>query len=430
MTAVAAPPALPDDGHIAMRVRIGVIGHRRLADEAAVRREVRALLRVVADAFASTETTEVRFTLLSSLAEGADRLVVSEATATLAPRVVELTAVLPLAADDYAADFTSDASRAEFRAYLDSATTVVATPAVPGGGREAAYLRAGRDVVDRSDLLIALWDGRPAHGVGGTADIVAYARDTGVAVLTVPTANASRPLPAADGGRLPRHGPRRLERARDGLERLRVYNSRDSALPRLERRLRAQRPWRSEIADPPARELFVSVSDWVLPRFARAELWARRAQRRYHFVVDSLFALAAIAVAAVAWQISFQPERPRLALFETVSLVLLVFAFGIGRRLRLHEAWIGYRSLAEAFRSALFIATIAAEPKSGSPTAAFRDEPWFQRAFSEAWAARPAVSPSTVMSPRCAVCSSTRGSATRSPITTPRPNTRSAVTEQ
>jgi hypothetical protein len=40
---------------------------------------------------------------------------------------------------------------------------------------EEAYRRAGERVADLSDLLVAVWDGKPAHGIGGTADIVRYA---------------------------------------------------------------------------------------------------------------------------------------------------------------------------------------------------------------------------------------------------------------
>ncbi|MEO5877101.1 MAG: hypothetical protein ABIQ26_19070, partial [Streptosporangiaceae bacterium] len=47
---------------------------------------------------------------------------------------------------------------------------------------DEAYLVAGHRVVKRSDLLLAVWDGRPAGGLGGTADIVAYARDRGTEV--------------------------------------------------------------------------------------------------------------------------------------------------------------------------------------------------------------------------------------------------------
>jgi len=34
-------------------------------------------------------------------------------------------------------------------------------------------------VVDLADLLIAVWDGKPARGPGGTADVVAYAASAG-----------------------------------------------------------------------------------------------------------------------------------------------------------------------------------------------------------------------------------------------------------
>lgn len=40
---------------------------------------------------------------------------------------------------------------------------------------EVAYYEAGQLIVDRSDLLIAVWDGQPAAGLGGTGDVVAYA---------------------------------------------------------------------------------------------------------------------------------------------------------------------------------------------------------------------------------------------------------------
>lgn len=41
---------------------------------------------------------------------------------------------------------------------------------------EESYLEAGKRVVNLSDLLIAVWDGKPAKGLGGTADVVKYAR--------------------------------------------------------------------------------------------------------------------------------------------------------------------------------------------------------------------------------------------------------------
>ena len=43
--------------------------------------------------------------------------------------------------------------------------------------RVEAYEQAGQYVADHCDVLVALWDGRPATGRGGTEEIVQYARE-------------------------------------------------------------------------------------------------------------------------------------------------------------------------------------------------------------------------------------------------------------
>ncbi|GAB3213491.1 hypothetical protein ACQEU5_18500 [Marinactinospora thermotolerans] len=48
-----------------------------------------------------------------------------------------------------------------------------------------AHLAAGRLLVDECDELVAVWDGEPARGPGGTADVVAYARERERPVLVI-----------------------------------------------------------------------------------------------------------------------------------------------------------------------------------------------------------------------------------------------------
>jgi len=104
--------------------------------------------------------------------------------------------VLPLTIDDYLEDFETSESRHEFRTLLaKSAEPVflrsrsIATDA--GSAREAAELRraayenVGRYVVDHCDLLLALWDGQPGRGRGGTKEIIDYAIAQGRAVLRI-----------------------------------------------------------------------------------------------------------------------------------------------------------------------------------------------------------------------------------------------------
>ncbi len=44
---------------------------------------------------------------------------------------------------------------------------------------EEAFYAAGRRVVDLCQRLLVVWDGQPARGLGGTADVVAYACQQG-----------------------------------------------------------------------------------------------------------------------------------------------------------------------------------------------------------------------------------------------------------
>jgi hypothetical protein len=102
---------------------------------------------------------------VTSLAVGADQLI--------ARLVLEgggaLHAVLPFA--DIERSFSPENLPA-YRELVQKATIeVLETP----GTDEDAYLAAGLRVVDLSDIMLAVWNGRPAKGKGGTADVVAYA---------------------------------------------------------------------------------------------------------------------------------------------------------------------------------------------------------------------------------------------------------------
>jgi hypothetical protein len=61
-----------------------------------------------------------------------------------------------------------------------------------GESTEQAHMDAGKIVVDRSSVLVAVWDGKPSRGLGGTADVVAYARQRGVPVTVIWPEGATR----------------------------------------------------------------------------------------------------------------------------------------------------------------------------------------------------------------------------------------------
>jgi hypothetical protein len=157
------------------RVRIGVTGHRRFDDHALAREMTSHVLdRLLPDGNPVT--------VVSSLAEGGDRLV---AELCLARSGSELHVVLPLRRDDYLRDFSAAESRHEFDALMARAESVEVVEQRAGDTREDAYQRAGRAVVDAVDVVVALWDGASSRGQGGTAEIIQYALDRDVLVEVV-----------------------------------------------------------------------------------------------------------------------------------------------------------------------------------------------------------------------------------------------------
>jgi hypothetical protein len=127
---------------------------------------------------------------VSPLAEGADQL-----GATVALELgYRLQAILPLPPDDYRTDFDA-AGLAGFDALLRRADTILELPP-QNGGRSESYALAGRATIEHSDVLIALWDGEPARGVGGTAEVVSLALQSDIPVihLTIPSEEPGRIL--------------------------------------------------------------------------------------------------------------------------------------------------------------------------------------------------------------------------------------------
>lgn len=104
---------------------------------------------------------------MTSLADGADQVV--------AARLMGLGAGLEVVVPSrgYESAFGTGQARAAYRTLLAQARRVIRLPfPVPS---EEAFLAAGLVVVDHCDELVAVWDGLPARGAGGTADVVAYA---------------------------------------------------------------------------------------------------------------------------------------------------------------------------------------------------------------------------------------------------------------
>lgn len=366
------------------RVRIGVTGHRRLDDEARIAAEVRRVVPRIRELVPASPSTPVAFTVVSALAEGADRLVARELTRD---DRADLEVALPLPAEDYRRDFATEDSRREFDELLGRATMVTEGP--PSKTRKEAYERVGRYVVDRSDVLIAIWDGEPSKGPGGTARVVDYARE--------------RPGPAPLFWIGTKGDMETMEQLGTGISRealgpLDEYNRAGISQQRFRQRADAQKASLAAALRAGLVGLHLGrLVDWIVPYFVRADVLSVRYQKWYFRLNYAVFLLAAGAVAAVAAQAFFWRETPGLAWIEVAVMSVLGLIVIFGRLLHLHGRWISYRFLAERFRSAFFLAAAGlGDIREGGFDRVSLGHPsqeWIRRAYAEVWNHRPASFP-------------------------------------
>lgn len=142
---------------------IGVTGHRVLS-------EFHKIVKGIDIGLARIQPFVLGKSLFvaSSLAEGADRLVVKRVLAHFP--FTKLVVVLPFEEDEYIKDFATESSKKEFEDLLEIALQISVVS--PGPSRKKSYVSACNKILSLSDILFAVWDGKPAQGAGGTAEMV------------------------------------------------------------------------------------------------------------------------------------------------------------------------------------------------------------------------------------------------------------------
>ncbi|HXH00258.1 MAG TPA: hypothetical protein VNI79_07585 [Sphingomicrobium sp.] len=413
---ISAPPSIP------FALSIGVTGHRldafapdALAGIAQRIGEVLDLLVIEARALALREAAlfadrPPAITLVSPLADGADQIAAELAL----ERGLRLQAVLPFERDTYKADF--DARGAEqLDQALARAGCVLELPGLRNNSA-SAYVQAGRATVAHSDLLIAVWDGLPARGRGGTAEIIELALARGTPIIHVQADPATAPVimwSAFDPAIVTQyHGAatcrafdatqvRRLltlllappenEREREDLRYF--LKERDFRVrPRIEYPLLlamagTRRFRRGDWQD--ASTATATRDEWMRYRQAcagchgvSAELdlleqaygWSDRLASHFAQTYRSghvfNFLSAAIAVLIALAGLFLPSAKIALATAEFLVILAIMLNTHIGIRKRWHQRWLDYRQLAERLRPmrSLKLLGIAAPDAPGSAT--------------------------------------------------------------
>lgn len=143
-------------------MKVGFTGHQNAPEQALV------ILRTRLREFVESSLGCHGF---CSLAAGADQ----EFAELLLRNGGELHVVIP--SQSYEETFGTQDERLRYRRLLQLSGSVTTLP-YPRP-TEGAFLAAGIVVVERCDILLALWDGEASAGLGGTGDIVAYAQQVG-----------------------------------------------------------------------------------------------------------------------------------------------------------------------------------------------------------------------------------------------------------
>lgn len=387
-------------------LRVGVTGHRELGDsenQVRIRRDIDAILSALqseADkararwrkCFAS-ELTEMR--LISPLATGADSIA-AQAAVDLG---YTLNAALPFPVSRYRDDFDSQDLQ-QFDQLLGEAQRVFELHGEDATPKEAAssYLACGRLILRQSDILIAVWDGAAARGIGGTAMIIESALRDNIPVIWVHAhENAPPAFVTDDFGRggdlsyLPElvtrlMAPPFAETADDEFgfaswrfaqgfwdEKERRCNyglvfgafetlltGRSPRTPQL-RLARYGKKTQAEWADYSASVQLLSeqslppLRQILAPRFSWADNLALYYAKLYRSSYAANYLLSALAVALALAEIIVGFGKEAFIASEVVVILTILAITVAGRRGYWHEKWIDYRQLAEQLRHIRFL---------------------------------------------------------------------------
>jgi hypothetical protein len=173
-------------------MKIAITGHRPNRMHIGVTRVEQRLmqvLRMLKRASRANGPRRERLIAISALAEGSDRLFAAAAL----DMGFRLQVLLPFKSANYETTFGEASTTTVYRALLGRAETIEELPGSLADST-AAYEAVGHATVDRCDVLVTVWDGKPAAGRGGTPEILQYAIDHHKPIIWI---DAARDRPPA-----------------------------------------------------------------------------------------------------------------------------------------------------------------------------------------------------------------------------------------
>ncbi len=368
----------------------------------------RDLLLAEQDCFGPTPPV-MRF--VSPIADGADQIA-AEIALDLG---WELGAIVPFERSVYRETLANQEAQERYEKLLARANRVLELPGDPEDGLDA-YVMTGRATVAHCDVLIAVWDGLPPRGRGGTGEVVQLALTRGTAIIHVPLApggdtrilwsgfdpvvltvaddpSVARPLERGDVDRLLRGllmGPpdeleqsflRQFLRERSPRVRARVeyallltatgvrrFRPRDLTSTHAEAQIRDEwARYRAGCAE--AHNIHAPIGS-LEDAYSWADRLATHFAQTYRSGHIFNFLLGGVAVCLGLSAFMAPHMKFEFAAAELLITFAIILNAAVGSRRQWHRRWLDYRQLAERLRPmrSLKMLGIAAPDPPGTPT--------------------------------------------------------------
>ncbi len=338
----------------------------------------------------NAKNTRVSFSILTALAEGADRIVAESVLST--PDSL-LQAVLPLTKEDYLDDFTSEGSKNEFERLLqlDPFPVLLRTKKIseektetdPGRKRREAYFNAGKYIVDNCDVLIAIWDGASADQRGGTSEVVKYAMEKQQPIIIINSLNPDEitlhPFNGLNAEAVKQIDYFNTYNINKDVEQLYVEN--------------IYKEYFDEKTFPESKILHAGslerMKTVLFPYYAKASLIAKRNKKQYEWTGLLAYLFSVIGVMVVLTALVFHSFHQTAFIIEFVFLLTILVLISLAHSRRTHKNWLEDRFLVERIRVTpyFFISGQEITQLRTIPYRTGKNNPgrWMVMTFSEIW---------------------------------------------
>ena len=307
----------------------GVTGHRDLREQ-----DIEKLKDSVGGIFdefkAKYPNTEL--VLISALAEGADMLVADVAIS----KGVKLFVLLPYEKEEYIKSFDNKENIEAFNTLYNKAYKILPIVASKKEHTSAeCYEMLGHSLADKSNILLALWDGKDLGKAGGTSEVVKYQREgvnenrfdamDGNAIFIIKTPRISNPIDS--DFKVQREYLGEFIKDKDFYE---IF----SKIDEINKELKAQE----------------NVSKNILENIMQfSGNKARANQKKFKRASILILILSAIAFASLEYMHSFQKEHFIVGYGAGILLAFGVYAMFM-RNGKVQEDFVYSRALAESIR--------------------------------------------------------------------------------